>query len=209
MGAAGSRATEWAGWVFWGLYLGLLLLALAATLTFSPLKASYDWRHVLHIGAGTLYLALAPFQFIGAIRQRFPVYHRLAGRGLVAAAILTIFATLAIHTTPLGTQTIPSQTTLLMIWLASLVAAIWCIRHGDVVWHQRHMARALVAGAYFLLIRMFDRLIGADAILGFEPDASVRFANSDWLGWIVPMLIVELFMVLTTGGKGRPRPSGP
>lgn len=69
------------------------------------------------------------------------------------------------------------------------------------------MARALVAGSYFLLIRLFDHLIGVERVLGFEPEAAVRFANSDWLGWLIPMILVETFMALTTGGKGRPRPS--
>lgn len=204
-----SKLMEWTGWAFWGGFLGLLVLVLAVTLAISPLKASYDWRHFLHIGSGTVFLVLAPFQFIGAIRRRFPAYHRLAGRLLVAAALLAIFSTFAIHRTPLGTETIPSQTVLLLIWLGSVLAAVWCIRHGDVVWHQRHMARAVVAGAYFLLIRIFDRFIGADAVLGFEENPSVQFANSDWLGWLVPMAAVEIFMMLTTGGRGKPSASQP
>lgn len=204
MDQPGSKWAQRAGWTFWGVFLALLGLTLAATFAFSPLKASYDGRHFLHIGAGMVFLGLAPFQFIGAIRRRFPAYHRLAGRVLVVAGLLAIGSTFAIHKTPLGTETIPSQTLLLTIWLGSLLAAVWCIRHGDVVWHQRHTARAVVAGAYFLLIRLFDRLIGADAVLGFEENPSVQFANSDWLGWLVPMIAVELFMILTTGGRGRP-----
>ncbi len=204
MDRRGNRIAERAGWAFWGVYFALLILALAATLAFSPLRAGYDWRFFLHIGAGSVFLGLAPFQFIGGIRRKFPRYHRLAGRVLVAAALLAIVSTFALHMTPLGTATIPSQTVLLVIWLGSILAAVWCIRHGDIVWHQRHMARSLVAGAYFLLIRMFDRFIGADSVLGFEENPSVQFANSDWLGWLIPMIAVELFMTLTTGGRGRP-----
>ncbi|MFN4186047.1 MAG: DUF2306 domain-containing protein [Hyphomonas sp.] len=205
----GNKLTQWAGWVFWAGFLSLLGLVLAATLALSPLKASYDGRHFIHIASGSVFLGLAPFQFIGAVRRRFPAYHRLAGRVLVAAALLAILSTFAIHRTPIGTEGIPSQTVLLLIWLGSILAAVWCIRHGDVVWHQRHMARAVVAGAYFLLIRMFDRFIGADAVLGFEENPSVQFANSDWLGWLVPMIAVELFMTLTTGGRGKPSASPP
>jgi uncharacterized membrane protein YozB (DUF420 family) len=201
-----GQFAERAGWVFWTLYLLLLVLGLSATLALSPLKPSYDGRHFLHIAAGTVFLTITPFQFIGAVRRRYPSYHRIAGRVLVAAALLAIASTFALNLTPLGTATLPSQTTLLLVWLGSLLAAIWCIRHGDVVWHQRHMARALVAGAYFLIIRLFDRLIGADRALAFEAEPAVRFANSDWLGWLVPMIFVEIFMVLTTGGRGRPRP---
>ncbi len=201
-----GKFAERAGWIFWTFYLLLLILGLSATLALSPLKPSYDGRHLLHIAAGTVFLTMAPFQFIGAVRRRYPTYHRMAGRMLVAAALLAIASTFAINLTPLGTAALPSQTTLLLVWLGSLLAAIWCIRHGDVVWHQRHMARALVAGAYFLLIRLFDRLIGADRALAFEAEPAVRFANSDWLGWLVPMILVEIFMVMTTGGRGRPRP---
>lgn len=202
-----SKLAEWAGWTFWFAYLALLVLALAVTLAFSPLRESYDWRFFVRIGAGAVFLGLAPFQFIGGIRRRFPAYHRAAGRVLVAAALLTIFSTFALHTTPLGTGILPSQTVLLLIWLGSVLAAVWCIRHGDVVWHQRHMARAVIAGAYFLLIRIFDRIIGVDAVLGFEENPTIQFVNSDWLGWLVPMIAVEIFMVLTTGGRDRPRVS--
>lgn len=202
-----TRLAEWAGWAFWAVYGALLILALVATIAFSPLRETYDWRFFLHIAAGGVFLGLAPFQFIGAVRRKFPKYHRMAGRVLVVAALLAIFSTFALHTTPLGTGILPSQTVLLLIWLGSVLAAVWCIRHGDVVWHQRHMARAVVAGAYFLLIRIVDRFIGVDAILGFEENPSIQFVNSDWLGWLIPMIAVEIFMVLTTGGRGRPRVS--
>lgn len=205
MDAPGSRLAQFAGWAFWTVFLLLFLLALTATLAFSPIKAGYDWRFYVHIAAGAVFLGLAPFQFIGVIRRRFPRYHRMAGRVIVLAALLAIGSTFALHAAPLGTAAIPSQTVVLSVWLASILAAVWCIRKGDIVWHQRHMARAVVAASYFFIIRFFDRLIGADRLFPFESDEMVRFANSDWIGWLAPMIAVEIFMTLTTGRRAPAR----
>lgn len=123
MNGAGKLA-ERAGWVFWALYLALLAFGLSATLALSPLKSSYDLRHLVHIGSGALFLGMAPFQLIGAVRRRFPAYHRWAGRALVAAALIAIFSTFALNLTPLGTAALPSQTVLLLIWLGSILTAV-------------------------------------------------------------------------------------
>jgi hypothetical protein len=42
----------------------------------------------VHVILGGLYLLLAPVQFLPAIRDRFPAYHRFAGRLLVAVGLL-------------------------------------------------------------------------------------------------------------------------
>jgi hypothetical protein len=54
------------------------------------------------------------------------------------------------------------------------------------------MARAFVIAAYFLTARMFDQYL----MWVLEPFASVegaRYAHSDWLAWVLPLLAVEIW----------------
>lgn len=55
---------------------------------YNPGFLTYPGITALHIGLGVVYLALAPFQFVGVIRLRYPAYHRWTGRLLVVVGLV-------------------------------------------------------------------------------------------------------------------------
>ena len=147
--------------------------------------------YLLHIGGGTIVLLTGPFQFIAPIRNRFRRYHRTAGYVFVggsAAAILG-FAMIIPGDSDLF---LLSQLVAISLWALCVVVAVHAIRRKHVLTHQHNMARAMVIAAYFVVVRIVDQyLMGA-----LEPLAQIegaRFAHSDWLAWVLPLVVVEIW----------------
>lgn len=80
-------------WLVGTVVVSLALIGISASIAhylvppYNPGFLRYPIITALHIGLGVVYLTLAPLQFIGSIRLRFPAYHRWAGRLLVAVGL--------------------------------------------------------------------------------------------------------------------------
>lgn len=147
--------------------------------------------HGLHIVGGSLVLLTAPFQFIAPIRNRYRRYHRYAGYIFVAGSAAAILGYLLIM--PGETDMFwLSQLVAVTVWGLSVVAAVAAIRRKHVLTHQHNMARAFVIAAYFVVVRIVDRHL----MWALEPMSGVegaRFAHSDWLAWVIPLIAVEIW----------------
>jgi uncharacterized membrane protein YozB (DUF420 family) len=148
----------------------------------------------LHIVGGTVVLLTGPFQFVGAIRNRFPRYHRLAGYAFAGGSAAAILGFVLMQPVKLDTFFL-SQATAILLWTLSLIAAVVAIRRRQVLAHQHNMARAFVLAAYFVIVRVVDRYL----MWTLAPVSSVeaaRLAHSDWLAWVVPLVAVEIWFGL-------------
>ena len=155
------------------------------------LKASKWATHGVHIIGGGVALLTAPFQFIAPIRNRYRRYHRIAGYVFVGgstAAILGFFAIMPGETD----MFFLSQFVAICLWAICVVAAIVAIRRKHVLTHQHNMARAFVIAAYFVVVRIIDRHL-MWALEPFSKVEGARFAHSDWLAWVLPIICVEIW----------------
>ncbi|MCU1445189.1 DUF2306 domain-containing protein [Cryobacterium sp.] len=116
---------------------------------------------VTHIISATLYSLLGAFQFVPALRRRRGGWHRVAGRVLLPAGLLTALTGLwmsAFYPHPPGDGTLLLVVRLVFgsAMLASLILGIAAIvrrdfiRHGE--WMTRAYAIAVAAGTQALLL---------------------------------------------------------
>ena len=85
-----------------------------------------------------------------------------------------------------------SQLVAITLWGVCVGVAVHAIRRKHVLTHQHNMARAFVIAAYFVAVRIVDQHL----MWALEPLSKVegaRFAHSDWLAWVVPLIAVEIW----------------
>ncbi len=152
---------------------------------------SIHWAYWLHIGGGSVVLALGPFQFVAPIRNRFRRYHRLAGYSFVAGSVAAFVGFWAIQPTNPDTFFL-SQATAISLWILAMGAAVVAAQRKRFLTHQHNMTRAFVLAAYFVVVRLMDRF-GMGALVPFASDENARLAHSDWITWVVPLVLVEVY----------------
>ena len=150
-----------------------------------------EWRYALHIIGGSIVMLVAPFQFIAPIRNRFRRYHRWAGYAFVTGSLLTFAGYWLIQPTHRDTFFL-SQTTAICLWMAAMVAAVIAARRKHFLTHQHNMTRAFVIAIYFVLVRLIDPW-GMALITPFASEPVAANAHSDWLAWVLPLVLVEVY----------------
>ena len=149
------------------------------------------WAYWLHIGGGSVVMALGPFQFLAPIRNRFRRYHRWAGYSFVAGSAAAFIGFWAVQPTTPDTFFL-SQATAISLWMFAMAAAVIAARRKRFLTHQHNMTRAFVLAAYFVVVRLMDRF-GMGALVPFASDENARLAHSDWIAWVVPLVLVEVY----------------
>ena len=149
------------------------------------------WAYWLHIGGGSLVMLLGPFQFVAPIRNRFRKYHRSAGYAFVAGSVAAFVGYWAVQ--PTRTDTFFwSQTTAICLWMAAMCAAVIAARRKRFLTHQHNMTRAFVLAAYFVAVRLIDKY-GMDRVGAFASNKEAANAHSDWIAWVLPLVLVEVY----------------
>jgi len=182
----------------WAVFFVLFALALTLTVKFALSRGELSLLFLGHIGGGTIFLGLGALQFLARVRNRHMGFHRINGRIMLVAALVSIVCLYAMLPNNQCNACMPSQITVTTLWLFSIVAAWIAIRRGDIGAHRLHMARGFVSASYFLIVRLVDQVIGLERLLPFVNSEDGRLANSDWLAWVVPVLVVEAITRLTT-----------
>jgi hypothetical protein len=150
-----------------------------------------EWRYALHIIGGSVVMLVAPFQFIAPIRNRFRRYHRWAGYVFVAGSLLTFAGYWLMQPTEHDTFFL-SQTVAICLWMAAMAAAVIAARRKRFLTHQHNMTRAFVIAFYFVLVRLIDSW-GMALITPFASEPAAANAHSDWLAWVLPLVLVEIY----------------
>ncbi len=149
------------------------------------------WAFWLHAGGGIVVMLLGPFQFIAPIRNRFRRYHRVAGYTFVAGSVAAFVGFAAML--PLAIDVfLLSQATAITLWMAAMAAAVVAARRKRFLTHQHNMTRAFVLAAYFVVVRLVDGL-AMPLLIPFASNEGARMAHSDWLAWVVPLVLVEAY----------------
>jgi uncharacterized membrane protein len=148
---------------FMGVLLGVLaLIGIGASIShyfvesYNPGFRAFPLITAFHVILGGVYLALAPFQFVGRIRSRWLRYHRWAGRVLVAIGLIVgltaLFMGLVI---PFSGWSESVVITAFGGWfLIALVKGFRHIRAGQVELHRAWMIRAFAIGLSIATMRL-------------------------------------------------------
>lgn len=207
--AAGRARLKAATQIFsWIVVLSVFAAVLALTVGAAQARGGYSPLFLGHIAGGTVFLGLGALQFIAVIRDRFRRFHRANGRVMLVAALVSIGSLYAMLPDSQCRACLPSQVTVTTVWLLSIVAAWLAIRRGDVAAHRLHMARGYVSASYFLLVRLMDHVVGVERLLPFVENKDAQLAISDWLVWVVPVLVVEVALRAIPVREIRPHPAG-
>jgi uncharacterized membrane protein YozB (DUF420 family) len=175
-----------------GLFLGALLLFLSRdTPNATRHAADKQWAYWLHIAGGTLVLGVAPFQYIAPVRKRFRRYHRLAGYAFVGGTAMAAIGFMSIQPTE-SDLIFASQATAVALWVIAAAAAWIAARRKRFLTHRHNMTRAFVLAAYFVGVRLVDHFV-MGFMDWFSANREAQFIHSDWLAWIIPLVLVEAY----------------
>lgn len=150
---------------------------------------------LIHILPGTLFLVLAPLQFVPAIRQKHLQIHRWTGRLLVACGlIIGISALVMSYRISIGGPNETAATTLFaIVFLICLIKAFVHIRRKEVARHREWMIRAYGVG---LGVATTRPIVGAFfAFRRLTPHEF--FGIAFWLGFTITFLAAEAWVDYT------------
>jgi uncharacterized membrane protein len=165
---------------------------------------------VLHVLFASLAMATACVQISGRVRRRHPAVHRMAGRLYVIGGVLPAgLSGLVIGSiSPFGPVIRVSSVLLAVLWLTCTATGFLMARRGRTAEHRRWMTRSVVLTMSVITNRVWAVL----ASLVLVPQLSTTFAGNEalmvqaiaglsgWLGWVIPLLITEWWLV----ERGRP-----
>lgn len=150
----------------------------------------------LHIIPGTIYLLLAPFQFVSFIRNKWMSAHRWIGRIISLLAIivgLTSFFMAVVFPFSGLTESV-SVTFFATIFLLAIVKGIWHIRARNVARHREWMTRAFALG----LAIATSRIIFLPVFFGFADPSLAQiktlFITCFILAFTSHLVIAELWL---------------
>lgn len=185
--------------VFVGVFF-LLVAFILGPLLFKERPDNAFW-YVLHIVGGTVVLGLGPFQFVALLRNRFRRYHRFAGYAYAAGSVAAIAGYVGL---PKNELFFTSQLVVLFLWALCVAFAVRAIRGGNILSHQHNMARSFVLASYFLTARLVDRY-GMGMFVPLADDQSIRLAHSDWVAWLIPLIVLEVYFAIKWQTEARSR----
>ncbi len=118
--------------------------------------AEYPTVTFLHVVPGLVYLALAPLQFLSAVRTKSPAFHRWSGRVLAAIGLILgaagLFISLVFPYSGLPEQIIVSG--FAVFFLVSIVNGYRSARAKQFAEHREWMMRAFAIGLSIVTMRL-------------------------------------------------------
>jgi len=149
--------------------------------------------YVTHAVAALPVLIGAPLQFLPSLRRARPALHRWMGRAYVLGA--TIAGLTAIYLGAIVGEYEGSRLPLALlgsVWLFFTLAAWRSAVRGRFRAHQLFMIRSYGLALVLVWLRlMYD---GEDWLFFYVTNPDVRDATREWASWIVPLLIMELWL---------------
>lgn len=183
------------------LYSAIPYLSFNPALSRIPLNEAISWHYLsvaIHGLPGTLVLLIGPFQFVPAIRNRYPALHRVLGRiyllGVLVGGVVAVFAALA------STSGLAAQTGFLLLaagWLYTGFMAYRTARQLQFSLHRVWMIRNYALSFAAVLLRIgivLGQLYTArysDGPITFEE----TYTTSVWSSMLISYLVAEWFIV--------------
>jgi uncharacterized membrane protein len=202
--APSTRSTRPTGWVPFALVALVAIPVLAGSLRLvelaggpplmpaNPRMTASPLPVVVHITTAVPYAVLGAFQFSSCLRRRHPLWHRAAGRVVVALGLAVALSALwmaLFYPRQPGTGELAFLLRLAFgsAMAACIVLGFSAIRRGDVTTHQAWMTRAyavaLAAGTQTLTLAVGPAVFGPGAL---SKDLSLGAA------WVINLAVAEV-----------------
>jgi hypothetical protein len=152
------------------------------------------WTLIGHISGGLLALAIGPFQFSSAFRNKFMTTHRWMGRIYLTAILIgTISSTHLAWTTAIKVNFswAFALQMLAFAWIATASMAYLSVMKGHILQHKEWMIRSYVVTFAFVNFRWLVDLPIAHQLM---EKFSERGPAMGWLSWTIPLLITEIVL---------------
>lgn len=145
----------------------------------------------MHVAGATVALLIGPFQFIAAIRNRFPTLHRLIGTVYVCSCLVGGLSGIYIgFYSPHGPVAATGFMVLGVIWVVFTSLGLGHILVGKVTQHRRWMMRSFALTFAAVTLRLF-----LPPMFGAGMDPALIFSILAWASWIPNLIIVEKYMI--------------
>lgn len=143
---------------------------------------------VLHFGVGGLVLAIGPFQFVPAIRSKWPVVHRWLGRVYVMGCIVSgIAGFILAANTNAGPIAQTGFSLLAVMWLMTTIMAFFRALQRKFNDHKRWMIRSYALTLAAVTLRIYLPVTMA----GFGMSFAVVYPVISFACWVPNALIAE------------------
>jgi len=147
----------------------------------------------IHVVSASCALLVAPLQFVGIVRKRFPAVHRWTGWVYVVGALIAGIASFRLSFLSSCRMCIPP----FAIWsglflLVTGLAIVMAVRRNFEA-HRQFMIRSWVLMNGFVLVRL-DTHIPFPFPTGPGVD---RPAMLIWAVWVIPLIITEMWLTWT------------
>jgi uncharacterized membrane protein YozB (DUF420 family) len=196
-GAAGARAAWLLFWLFIGaagasfVYDSILYVAGRDPQPGSTLLNRHIWFFA-HMTLAIPILVIAPLQFLAGLRRARPKVHRRLGRAFLASSILAGATSVWLGAT---IQYEGSRIPLAMfglVWIGFSAAAWILAVKRDFANHRRFVIRSFAIGLAFIWVRLLGRFEAQ--LFPFITDTQARETTLEYLSFILPLLVVELWL---------------
>lgn len=193
---------------FLGLYFFFCILMLEITLQYIPwdtdiafLRIKQDYIHLwyyelaffVHVFS-SFWILLAGFtQFSQKIRRKYPNLHQKIG--WMYALLILVFAApsglvMGIYANG-GFWSQLAFCLLAILWFYFTLEAILTIKKGNINTHQKFMWRSFALTLSAITLRAWKYII----VLAFQPRPMDVYRVVAWLGWVLNLVIIELYIL--------------
>jgi len=146
----------------------------------------------LHALVALPILIIAPLQFNPWIRRAKPLAHRWLGRAFLSLALVGAASAIVLGATVEYTGSRVPLVLFGVVWMGVAIAAWTCARQGDFLAHRAFAIRTFAIAFAFVWVRLLRELEAP--LLGFMESAEMRAMTREWLSFVVPLLIVEIWL---------------
>ena len=148
--------------------------------------------YVGHLLAALAVFVGGPLQFSPTLRARRPALHRLIGRLYIGGATLASLTAIYLGATIEYEGSRLPIVLLGVLWLFFTLAAWRCALDGNMAAHRLFMIRSYGLALVLVWLRlMFDL---QDWLFFYVQDEAMRDATREWASWVVPLLVLELWL---------------
>ena len=148
---------------------------------------------IAHIAGASASLLLGPLQFWPAFRNRFMTWHRTAGKVFIIGSLFGAVGAFRLNLMYDCPACRYSLGILSVIWFFVTLAAWWAIKNKNVKAHRQFMVRSYTASLAFVFIRL-PSLLNIGGELPFVEDQEQVRITYEWLCWVLPFLVIEIYM---------------
>ena len=159
-----------------------------------------------HVMFASVAMVCAVVQIWPGLRRRFPALHRRVGRVYVFTAIPAAVCAMVIGAaTPFGPILAVGNVLLASLWLWFTINGYVADRERRFASHRRHMIRSVTLALSIITNRIWTPVL----FIALQPLQDSVFGGNEehflwvvagvgaWLGWTIPMLVVQWWLTRT------------